>query len=149
MKLIECDVAWHVFPACFATVTRTSLYDIFDFCGHNGDGIAWPQLGDPDQRIGFHHQELFSYCLSVGYSVTPIGRGFYTTRDNVNTYVSFDADRLEKRFLQYMRNYFGVLTTDKGFRVWDGVKMLNPINNRSEEYIDQNIEMFFIVAKLI
>lgn len=149
MRIVQCDVAWHVFPACVASVTKSTLQDIFDFCGHDGSGIAWPQLGDPASRVGFHHQEMLSYCLSIGYGMISVGRGFYTTRENVNTYVSFDSERLEKRFLEYMRHYYGVLNTSIGLRVWDGEKMYNVLMNKSEEYIDQDIDMFFIVAKLI
>ena len=124
------------FPCMCRHINTIYIRRCFPFCGHDGSAIAWPQLPDPLSRVGFHYQEMCSYCLSVNYAFIHIGRGFYTTRENVNTYVSFDSERQEKRFLQYMRNYCDILNTSEELRVWDGLKMWNVIMNQPEEYIN-------------
>ena len=47
-----------------------------------------------------------------------------------------------------MRNYCDILNTSEGLRVWDGLKMWNVIMNQPEEYINQDIDSFFIICKI-
>lgn len=148
MKLVTCEHAWHQIAACFATVTRTTLQDVFDFCERDGSEVCWPELLEPYCRVGFHTQDMIDYCLSLNYYVTVISRTYYTARKNQKNVAAHSEEHLERRFYNYMKYRVGVLYVEGRMLVWDGIQLLDPINNQATDFIDEEIELFFIVSKM-
>jgi hypothetical protein len=37
--------------------------DIYDYLGHDGSEIIWPDLPDPYKRRAFHIQEMVDFCI--------------------------------------------------------------------------------------
>lgn len=123
--------------------------DVFDYCGHRGDGIGWPELADPLRRVGFHTQEMYSYCLSKNYACTPILYDFLTAREESDYIVRHHGDYYDKRFHDAMKYNYGVINGDAGILVWDGIQIYDPLTDCKSDYIDQSLDMFFIISKLI
>lgn len=135
--------------ACFATVLRIKLEDVFDYCNHDGSYIAWGDLPEPQCRIGFHTQEMISLALAHGYFVTPVARGWYTARANRELVAMANEEKAESRFHSYLRNYYGVMYFRNDLiAVWDGLKILDPVSGKSYEYTDQEVDVLFIVGKI-
>jgi hypothetical protein len=63
---------WSCLPTAFAMVLDIPVSQIFDYLGHNGEAIVWPQLEEPRCRRSFHIQEMIDFCFSKKYSVTGI-----------------------------------------------------------------------------
>lgn len=54
-------------PAAFAMATETLPKEIYEFCGHDGSDIIWPDLGDPFRRRAFHIDEMLDFAISRCY----------------------------------------------------------------------------------
>lgn len=147
MQLVKKDTRWGCLPAAFATVTDSTLEEIYDFCGHDGSEIVWPQLYDPLRRRSFHIQEMTSFCLSKNFSVTTIARRFCCTQDLApDEILVFDNDITNARFHDYLQHYYGVLIGEGHAVAWDGHDILDPDGDIKHSY---QFDYFFIVAKLL
>lgn len=60
---------WSCLPTAFAIALNIPVSDILNRIGHNGDTIVWPDLPEPQRRIGFHIQELIDVSYDLGYYV--------------------------------------------------------------------------------
>lgn len=148
MDYQHCEHAWHIMPACFSIVTKTSVDDIIKFCGHDGSELVWPEYGDLG-RLGFHTQEMIRYCLTIGYSVTALTQNFVSQRDNSKTYYNYSDDYRNRDFYDLLRHYYGVVSCNEGMCVWDGQRFYNPYSDKFIDFIDQEIYVFLVVCKLI
>lgn len=46
--------------------------EIFEFLGHDGSEILWPEFEDPQRRRGFHIQEIVEFALTKHIMFLPI-----------------------------------------------------------------------------
>lgn len=70
MKLILQSHDSDCLAACVAMTLDLSLKEIYDFVGHNGRAILWPNLDGPEQRRGFIFPELLPlYLVNMTYPV--------------------------------------------------------------------------------
>ena len=72
MKLQKQPNRWSCLPTSFAILLNIDVSNIFDFLGHDGSDILWPDLDDPYCRRSFHLQEMVNYCLSTNHCVTTV-----------------------------------------------------------------------------
>lgn len=56
---------WSCLPTAFACCLDVPVSEIFDWLGHDGSEILWPELPEPGCRYGFHIQEMQEYCLAI------------------------------------------------------------------------------------
>ena len=56
----------------FASILKTDVQNIYEYLGHDGSEIIWPELEEPLCRRTFHPQELIRFCLSHGHAVTQL-----------------------------------------------------------------------------
>lgn len=62
---------WSCAITSFAMATDLLIFDFIAGCGHDGSAFAFPELGDPSGRRGFHEQELIAVCINHGFTCTP------------------------------------------------------------------------------
>lgn len=72
MKLQRSPNRWSCLPTAFAMVLGEPVDHVIKWLGHDGSQICWPELPEPNCRIGFHIQELIDYCMYNNYTVTPL-----------------------------------------------------------------------------
>jgi hypothetical protein len=62
---------WSCSVTAFAMATDLLIFEFIAGCGHDGSAFAFPELGDPAGRRGFHEQELIAVCIDKGFTCTP------------------------------------------------------------------------------
>jgi len=137
---------WSCLAASFAMCLDISLEEVFEFLGHDGSEILWPELGDPFRRQSFHPQEMFDLCLqhlvipvTIEYSPTVVVDG--------TSYCTMSVESCQERFQDFLQNHTGVLggtgqTGTPHAVAWDKSKCIDP---RGDSYpIDEfNPIVFF------
>lgn len=63
--------AWSCLATAFAMVLEVPVAHVFDYVGHDGGDVVWPDLPEPYKRRSFHIQELVRVAHLLGYSCTP------------------------------------------------------------------------------
>jgi len=151
MNLVKSPIHCQDIAACFATVTNSTLDEVFKFCGHDGRQIIWPKLDLKLRRRSFHIQEMVDFCLSKNYFITPISRRYLTLRMNETKIVAWEGKEADVRFYNYLNHYYGVLSGPDHFCVWDGKKIHDVHDGHVYDYPiekDDAYDMFMITAKV-
>lgn len=112
---------WSCLLTSFAMAYDMPVVDLVDLVGHDGSEIMWPHLAPPNNRRGFHIQELIMAGNSMGYTVTPFEpRPVLTSADMLlqGEPKPLDLNRWLERFMAIMAIGIGVLTgqTNTGAR---------------------------------
>jgi hypothetical protein len=90
MRLQKKNERWQCLPVAFAMVLGVDQNDIYEGLCHDGGEILWDDLQEPENRRGFHIQELIRYACSKGHAVTPFEvLPILATRDGRRTPVQF------------------------------------------------------------
>jgi hypothetical protein len=124
---------------------------LFEEIGHDGSEILWPDAEFPNDRRGFHLQELIECCLHRGWAVTPIEpRPALFSPEMGKTYeVNMNPS---ERIPYHMKNKVGVLQgTISGGRhavAWDGESIVDP-SGRSTNLRDFNMQYFYLLTRII
>lgn len=68
---------WSCLPTAFAMGIGIPVKQIFDYLGHDGSEIIWPEFPEPKKRKAFHIQEMIDFSLTkdvcpVHIEVNPI-----------------------------------------------------------------------------
>lgn len=71
MKLITQPNKWTCLPTSVAMLLNISLDDIFKIVGHDGSQILWKDFPDPQNRRGFHIQEMYEVIEAKGWFAMP------------------------------------------------------------------------------
>lgn len=101
---------WSCLLTSFAIALATKQKFIFDWLGHDGSEIIWPEEEDPYNRRSFHIQELIDYTWWRGFSVTgfePYPRS--SNRKGEPYRIEFPIGNQE-RLLRVMKTHRGVIT---------------------------------------
>lgn len=114
MELLLQDSSWSCLPTAFAICLDCLPKEIYDFLGHDGSDILWPDLPDPFKRRGFLMEEMIDYSIQRELTA-PVT--FYTeltceperkVLPNGETYQPFDP---MQRIADYLHLVDGVLLT--------------------------------------
>jgi hypothetical protein len=94
---------------------------IFQYLGHDGQEIIWPDIEEPFNRRGIHIQELIDFLLTYGYTLIQIdAMPTLTPKDGHSAiYSIMDVFKAEIRLMKYLQNYFGILITQNHAVAWD------------------------------
>lgn len=138
---------WSCLPNSFANALEVPISDIFDFVGHDGSEIIWPELSEPFCRRSFHIQEMIAYahyCHKLSITEFQAIYGSVPSQSNTNPF---------KRRSPYLEsllmgeNYIGVLT---GFYhqmahavAWNGYEKLIYDGSRKYTIDNFNIQSFW------
>ena len=72
MQLQKQPNKWSCLPTSFAIVLNCPVQEIFDYLGHDGSEIIWPENKDPFNRRAFHIQEMIDFAyFEKDFYVTP------------------------------------------------------------------------------
>lgn len=109
---------WSCLLTSFAMAYDMPVADLVDLVGHDGSDIVWPHLAPPNNRRGFHIQELIMAGNSLGYTVTPFEPRPVLMSSDMGDPKPLDLDRWLERFTAIMAIGIGVLTgqTNTGAR---------------------------------
>lgn len=87
MKLQTKPHPWSCLATAFAMATDTDIKLFHYILGHTGEEIAFPELPEPQCRVGIHIMEAIYAAWRLGYSSTPMelmpavqGNGISTKR---------------------------------------------------------------------
>ena len=134
-------------PTSFASVLHTKVEDIFDFLGHDGMEMLWPELLPPACYRSFHIQEMYEFALTKNHAVVTLAPlwGQAPDPDHMQPY---ECERLS----DYINYYVGVFSGLTGFGnyhavAWDGIQMMDPATGKFCT-IDFTINHLHIVMKL-
>lgn len=120
---------WTCVPAAFAIATNTSITDIFDFIGHDGSEILWPQLNEPFRRRSFHIQEMIDYCLDLDVYPVEIQAAPFTWPEGIDEESVLEIS-LVVPIERYLQTRIGVICGEiDGNRhavAWDRNQCFNP-----------------------
>ena len=112
IHLIKQPNNWSCMAASAAMILNVTLQDIYEYVGHDGSAIVFPDLPDPICRKGFHSQEILDIVHCFGCSMTPIEVEPWQTSNGTNEY------KIEKwglfkdnknRLDYYMKHFSGIL----------------------------------------
>ena len=139
---------WSCLPTAFASIVEEPVEDVFDYIGHNGSQILWPDLEEPMCRRSFHIQEMYAYCLSKNYAVTTFTPKFGTSVLNADPFIECN-----KWMDDLLSHYFGVMTgtSSQGnlhALAWDGTRFMDPQEGlmKDQEFL---LSHFHVVTKII
>ncbi len=63
---------WSCLPTALAIILDEPLSSVIRAIGHDGSEIVWPNLSEPDNRRGFHVQEIIDITIQRDRSVALI-----------------------------------------------------------------------------
>lgn len=63
---------WSCLPTALANALRDDVRIYWDYLGHDGSEIVWPELPEPQCRRGFHIQEMVDLAYKLGRLLVPI-----------------------------------------------------------------------------
>jgi len=109
MKQIQPN-RWSCLLTSFTIALGTKQKFLFDWIGHDGSEIIWPNEEEPRNRRSFHIQELIDYAWWRGFAV--IGFEPYPRSSNGSGAVypiDFKINNQE-RLLKVMKTHRGVIT---------------------------------------
>lgn len=134
-----------------AAITEFSVPEIMAELGHDGSEIIWHDLPEPYCRRGFHIQELITFCLKFGYTLTPIEP--IPACINKLTSKPFVLKDREAIFEATLPGNIGILTgeTLKGIShavAWDGHKIYDS-NKQITSLDDFKIQCFWMLNRII
>ncbi len=72
MRLLTQPNHWTCLPTSAAMLLNMSLDGVFEYLGHDGSDIVWPDLPEPLCRRAFHIQEIIEMALAFDCTLTPI-----------------------------------------------------------------------------
>lgn len=112
---------WSCLLTSFAMAYDMPVADLIDLVGHDGSAVYWPDLLPPNNRRGFHIQELIMAGNSMGYTVTPFEpRPVLASCDRLlrGDPIPLEQDRWLERVVAVMSIGIGVVTgqTETGAR---------------------------------
>lgn len=97
---------WSCLPTALAIVLGVPVQEIFDYLGHDGSQIFWPDLDDPWRRRSFHMQEMVDYCLSQNYALTMVSPYLGLASKDAD-----DVKIIENKLMDHCTKYYnGILT---------------------------------------
>lgn len=139
-------------PTAFANVIGTNVKQLFEFLGHDGSEIIYPNKTYPWNVRNFHPQELIDVLEKLGWDVITIeGRPTYSPNDPLLETEVFTDQQKNERIMYYLEKYDGVLT---GFNVtkkrhavsWNKKeqKIYDPNGNKYSVILFE-IERFYII----
>ncbi len=137
--------SWSCLLTSFAMAYDMPVVDLVDLVGHDGSEIYWPTLMPPNNRRGFHIQELIMAGNALGFTVTPFEpRPVLISADQMfqGHPMPINQDRWLERFTAIMAISRGVVTgeTARGSRhavAWNMGKVFDPsgqINNLDDGF---------------
>lgn len=126
--------SWSCLLTSFAMAYDMPLADLIDIVGHDGSEICWPHLAPPNNRRGFHIQELIMAGNTLGFTVTPFEpQPVLISADKMfqGEPIPIVQDRWLERFVAVMSVGRGVITgeTPRGARhavAWNMGKVFDP-----------------------
>lgn len=60
--------AYSCMAASFAMALRLDVVEVIERLGHDGSTIVFPDRPEPNNRRGYHLQEMVDLCIEEGYS---------------------------------------------------------------------------------
>lgn len=85
-KLMKPPLPWGCLPTAFCVATGIPFYEWINCIGHDGSQIVFEFLPEPQNRRGFHPQELIKAALTFGVAVTELQVNPIVTTDGKNRY---------------------------------------------------------------
>lgn len=116
IALQPCPTSWGCLPTAFSMATGIPYPEWIKAIGHDGGQIVFEYLPEPQNRRGFHPQEMIRAALSFGIGVTELQVNPVITTDGVNRYaVVFDGGNVQS-FATALRGRRAVIggVTNKG-----------------------------------
>jgi len=114
-------------PTALASVMNVAVEDIFDYLGHDGTEIIWPELPKPYCYRSFHIQEMCAYALMGNYAITT-----FTPMIGIAPRRSCEPHVVVcPHYADYTTYYQSVLTGTSAQGnphavAWDGKQMMDP-----------------------
>lgn len=142
---------WSCLATAFAIVMDVDVEKIFNFIGHDGSEVIWPQLEDPRKRRSFHPRELIIYCLARNYAAIHLDLEAASAADEES--IIYELPPINKEHLEHLLiNNRGVLigTTiaNRPHAVaWEQTTIYDP-NGKTYPLKDFNIREFYIIKPL-
>jgi hypothetical protein len=92
IPLLPSQTPWGCLPTAFCMATGIPYPEWIKAIGHDGGQIVFEYLPEPQNRRGFHPQEMIRAALSFGIGVTELQVNPVITTDGVNRYpVAFEG----------------------------------------------------------
>jgi hypothetical protein len=92
MELLLQSDEWSCLPTAFAMTLGILPKEIYEFIGHDGSEVIWPELDEPYCRRSFSIEEMLDYCIATVY---------YPVQLSPNpAYCPEQTDRLFQPFLE-------------------------------------------------
>jgi len=113
-------------PTAFASILGVQVEEMFDFLGHDGMEVLWPELLPPLCYRSFHIQEMYEYALTQNFAVVTLAPVWGLAPDELHM-KPYECERMQ----DYINYYVSVFTGITGFGnyhavAWDGIQMMDP-----------------------
>lgn len=108
MKLQKQPNRWSCLPTSFAMLLDVDVHEIFNYLGHDGSEVIWPDHPIQYRHRGFHIQEMYHFALSKGHTVTPYGPKIGQHPPGMEREATFVIK--DERLIELLHFYNGVLT---------------------------------------
>jgi hypothetical protein len=124
MRLILQPTMYSCLPACVAMLTGRPITDVYDFVGHDGSDIIYPDEPFPMCHRSFIIPEMIDCLIHWGYYPVSIW--------------DEDSPRFQLRLMLHLQKYNAILLGDSEAHphacVWcrEEKKVFNPIGFKSE-----------------
>lgn len=127
MRMLVQPTMWSCLPTCVAMLTELPIADIYDFCGHDGSEIVYPDEPYPMDHRSFTVQEMIDFLLASGYYPCTI----WPEDDSADS-----RSRWEKRLMLHLQQYDAIVVGTVPHAhavVWNHVEkqLYNPLGYKS------------------
>jgi hypothetical protein len=111
MKMILQSNRWDCVPTAFAMCLDVLPLDIYEYIGHDGSEIIWPELEEPYRRRSFHIDEMIDFCMGLSYAPVFIDREPIMSPmvDLEKTFLPYRKEFSENRWNNYLKYHDAVL----------------------------------------